>query len=93
MSNTNDPKAPYGKMWTGEPRNRLLSVHEMMMGSMQAMDVADFYENLIDKGELRVVKKVTDVGDHWSDPTCSDCGTKTVVWAKFCPVCGGEIQK
>ncbi len=52
MSTTNDPRAPYGEAWTGKPKNRLLSVQEMMMGNMQAMDVADFYESLVSSGEL-----------------------------------------
>jgi len=106
MNNTNDEQAPYGEKRepllsdeaqydlcgeAGEPVDQ--PEYCGGPGLYSARRVRDFYENLIDKGELRVVKKVTDVGDHWSDPTCSDCGTKTVVWAKFCPVCGGEIQK
>jgi hypothetical protein len=66
MSNTNDPKAPYG-----EKREPLLSVeklvdefcevhplHAQLYAKQTACWVRDFYENLIDKGELRVVKKV-----------------------------------
>ena len=62
--------------------------------------IREFYENLIDKGELRVNKKVTvmRMGAH---SFCSDCGTCTDPHPDFanrppnplCPGCGGEIQK
>ncbi len=74
-------------------RERLLSVHEMMMGNMQAMDVADHYESLITKGVLRVVKKV-EVDPMAKVTKCPDCvSILCIPEDNFCPGCGGEIQK
>lgn len=87
-------------------RERLLSAHEMMMGNMQAMDVADHYESLITKGVLRVVKTITikDLEElapsstgarSWYHKTCTAKGFHPMKGGlpPFCPGCGGEIQK
>lgn len=112
MSNTNDEQAPYG-----EKREPLLS--DELLGTIcdaipwpeaswddyeaGAKKVRDFYENLISKGEVRVVKKVgVELVPNNYDCllTCTGCRDGAPYYLleefddmNFCPNCGGEIQK
>ncbi len=102
MSDTNDTQAPYG-----EKREPLLSDEELdkwqdnrkggkggIGFKWTAPKVRDFYENLIDKGELRVVKKITgDPVEHIYE--CAGVHIMGTALSRLncCPGCGGEIQK
>lgn len=102
MNSTNDPQALYGDKPT--ERAPMLSDSDCTSRnfwpvpwnderSIGAMNARNFYESLITKGELRVVKKVPHI---WIDgyPHCGACNERLVrVYNSFCPGCACEIIK
>jgi hypothetical protein len=72
-------------------RKPLLSAGDAMHGLMQALDVRDFYEDLITEGKLRVVEHASPV-HKLSGLLCSICG---ISWQddQYCRGCGNKIKR
>ena len=71
----------------------MLSASEMMLSTMSAMDVSDWYESRITSGELRVVEEVEyDRGGCLKCGNVDDHGAQWQGW-NFCPDCGNKIKR
>jgi len=98
--NTNDPAAKYGKpMLSNDECFAMAFLYPPdAREEFIAMEVRDFYENLIHEGRLKVVEecrvKIDTSPGEWNGMHLLGCnGRGPVTDEVFCPYCGNRIIK